>query len=115
MKTIAVVLPALLIQGCTLRRAAVAPASYVRVVPSAERIARGRYLFQNLADCDGCHSEHDYGRLGRPVIPAGRGRGAPMLPEPGIPGVLIAPNLTPDEETGLGRWTDGEKIRAIRE
>jgi len=24
----------------------------------------------------------------------------------------VAPNLTPDRETGLGNWTDGEKIRA---
>lgn len=33
----------------------------------------------------------------------------------GLPGKLVAPNLTPDRETGLGNWTDGEKIRAIRE
>ena len=25
------------------------------------------------------------------------------------------PNITPDRETGIGTWTDGEKIRAIRE
>jgi hypothetical protein len=28
---------------------------------------------------------------------------------------LVAPNITPDRETGIGNWTDGEKIRAIRE
>jgi mono/diheme cytochrome c family protein len=33
----------------------------------------------------------------------------------GLPGQIVASNLTPDPETGLGNWTDGEKIRAIRE
>lgn len=28
---------------------------------------------------------------------------------------LRAPNLTPDKETGIGNWTDGELARAIRE
>jgi hypothetical protein len=33
----------------------------------------------------------------------------------GLPGTVVAPNITPDLETGIGTWTDGEKIRAIRE
>lgn len=28
---------------------------------------------------------------------------------------MVASNITPDPETGIGSWTDGEKIRAIRE
>jgi len=66
---------------------------------AAGPVERGRYLYENLMDCDGCHQR----------------AGAPMPPEKDIPGRLVAPNLTPDFETGLGRWTDGEKIRAIRE
>ena len=27
----------------------------------------------------------------------------------------MAPDITPDRDTGIGTWTDGEKIRAIRE
>jgi mono/diheme cytochrome c family protein len=73
---------------------------------TAERVERGRYLFENLADCDGCHSER-----GRP----GRGKGAALLPEQGVPGKIVASNITSDPEAGLGRWTDGEKIRAIRD
>jgi hypothetical protein len=30
-------------------------------------------------------------------------------------GAWITPNITPDPETGIGRWTDEEVIRAIRE
>jgi len=32
-----------------------------------------------------------------------------------MPGMVVAANITPDRETGIGGWTDGEKIRAIRE
>ncbi|HEX8254520.1 MAG TPA: c-type cytochrome, partial [Thermoanaerobaculia bacterium] len=32
-----------------------------------------------------------------------------------FPGVLAASNITPDRATGIGAWTDGEIIRAIRE
>ncbi len=32
-----------------------------------------------------------------------------------MPGTIAAPNITPDKETGIGAWTDGEKIRGIRE
>jgi mono/diheme cytochrome c family protein len=115
MRAIAVLILAALGQGCMLRRTAAAPASAITVATTSSRIARGRYIFEHVADCNGCHSTRDYGRLGGPVIGAGRGQGARMLPEPGIPGALVAPNITSDPDTGLGRWTDGEKIRAIRE
>jgi hypothetical protein len=35
-----------------------------------------------------------------------------MLPLAGAP--IYAPNLTPDIETGLGKWSDAEIKRAIR-
>jgi len=34
---------------------------------------------------------------------------------PGVPGRLSAANITPDAETGAGRWTDDQLARAIRE
>jgi hypothetical protein len=33
----------------------------------------------------------------------------------GPPGVVAPTNITSDKETGIGNWTDGEKIRVIRE
>jgi mono/diheme cytochrome c family protein len=30
-------------------------------------------------------------------------------------GVAVVPNITPDRATGIGAWTDGEIVRAIRE
>jgi len=37
------------------------------------------------------------------------------MPLPGFPGSVVAPNLTPDGETGSGNWTDDQIARAIRE
>jgi mono/diheme cytochrome c family protein len=99
-----------------LRKPAQAPAADIKVPMTAERIERGRYIFQNLADCAGCHSERDYSRVAGPEVLSGRGRGnvlSDLLQ--GMPGTVVAPNITPDPETGIGKWTDGEKIRAIRE
>jgi hypothetical protein len=42
------------------------------------------------------------------------GAGTPF-PLTGLLGTLTAPNLTPDPETRLGRWSDDEMGRAIRE
>ena len=38
-----------------------------------------------------------------------------MLKDPGLPGRIVPVNLTSDPETGVGKATDGELIRAIRE
>ncbi|HTP35380.1 MAG TPA: c-type cytochrome [Candidatus Acidoferrales bacterium] len=97
-----------------LRKPAMVPPAHVRVESTPARLARGRYLY-NLADCDGCHSLRDYSRFDGPVVESGRGRGTVFPPDLGLPGVVAARNITPDKETGIGNWTDGEKIRAIRE
>jgi mono/diheme cytochrome c family protein len=95
-------------------RPAMAPPLPGKVLMTQARIERGKYLF-NLADCDGCHSERDFSRFGGPVVESGRGKGTVFPPELGLPGTIAPPNITPDKETGIGSWTDGEKIRAIRE
>ena len=91
-----------------------APPRKVRIEPTPVRLARGKYLF-HLADCDGCHSQRDFSRFGGPVAEGGRGAGNVLPKEMGLPGLVAPPNITPDRETGIGAWTDGEKIRAIRE
>src|SRR5579883_2604933 len=94
-------------------RQAAPPIKTVAITPA--RLERGKYLFEVVADCDGCHSLRDFKRFGGPVMPHGRGIGNVMPAEMELPGTISAPNITPDRETGLGKWTDGEKIRAIRE
>jgi hypothetical protein len=43
------------------------------------------------------------------------GAGAPFDAGADFPGRLIAPNITPDRETGAGSWTDDMLARSIRE
>ncbi|MBM3270231.1 MAG: cytochrome c [Candidatus Sericytochromatia bacterium] len=69
-----------------------------------ERVARGKYLAENVANCFACHpagevatGSHHFG------------------PESGFPAEVWAPNLSPDTDTGIGNWTDGQIMRAIRE
>jgi len=97
-----------------LRKPASQPPRDIRVEITPERLARGKYIF-NLGDCDGCHTPRDFSRFDGPAIESRRGAGTVFPPEMGLPGVVAPPNITPDMETGIGKWTDGEKIRAIRE
>ena len=81
------------------------------------RIARGRYLV-TVMDCGGCHTpgalvgQRDAQRTlaGSEV---GFGGSAPMGEMTG--GVVFPGNLTPDAETGLGRWSEAEIVRALRQ
>jgi len=116
-KRVLISIPILLIGAflyLLIRRPSSAPPSKVKVAMTPQQIERGQYLFTSLLDCDGCHSERDFTRLGGPVVAGTRGKGV-LLPLEGLPGQVNAPNITPDAETGIGSWTDGEKIRAIRE
>ncbi len=80
-----------------------------------QRLARGQYLSNNLG-CFECHGEHDWTRHDAPLIEGTRGAGYnSAFPVAGLPGRIIPPNITPDPETGAGRWTDDMLARAIRE
>lgn len=79
-----------------------------------ERLARGRYLVENLG-CFDCHAEHDWTKHDAPLIEGTRGAGYADFPMAGLPGRVIPPNITPDPETGAGNWTDDMLGRAIRE
>jgi mono/diheme cytochrome c family protein len=88
----------------------------LQIERTEERIARGRYLAEHVMDCVGCHSDHEWSRFSSPVKPSSMLAGGFIFDEKyGIPGRVAAQNLTPDPETGKGRWTDGELVRAIRE
>ena len=66
------------------------------------RIERGRYLTY-AADCAACHDDPYQNRPfagGRPIE-------TPF-------GVVVAPNITPDRETGIGGWSDAQFDDALR-
>jgi mono/diheme cytochrome c family protein len=77
---------------------------------SAELVARGRYL-ATIMDCTGCHTGGAL--MGRPD-PDRHLAGSEIGFEIPTVGVFYPKNLTPDPDTGLGRWSDPEIDRAIR-
>jgi mono/diheme cytochrome c family protein len=79
-----------------------------------QRLERGRYIATAQSGCLYCHTLHDWAAPGTPMITGMEGAGE-VLPYADLPGRIVAPNLTPDPETGAGRWTDDQPARAIRE
>jgi cytochrome c553 len=72
-------------------------------------LERGNYLMRSIVACGNCHTQN-----------------TPQGPRPGMElaggtkfdeafGVAYASNITPDPETGIGKWTDEQIILAIRE
>jgi mono/diheme cytochrome c family protein len=91
------------------------PAPAMIAPKTPEAIERGRYLSEAMAGCVACHSPIDESRPGD-FPQAGLEYSGRVFPAgSGFPGTIVAPNLTPDPETGIGGWTDGEIVRAIRE
>jgi len=74
-------------------------------------LARGKRIFTYQAHCWSCHNTP-----GSPdhLVPSGGMEFDLRSIGPGF-GMWYARNLTPDVETGLGGWTDGEIVRALRE
>lgn len=77
------------------------------------RLQRGRYLTTSIG-CLYCHSPHDWSKHDDPILAGMTGAGQ-QLPYIGLPGLVVAPNLTPDKDSGIGDWTDDMLARAIRE
>ena len=76
-----------------------------------ERLERGKYLTEGLLQCFNCHSDRDWKKPGGPPLPNKKGAGHIWEDRPW----LVSPNITPDEKTGAGAWTDDMFARAIRE
>ena len=97
------------------RKPAQRPAPDLQVERTPERVARGRYLVRHVGICLDCHSQRKLA-WGMPVNLESEGANGFVWDETmHFPGRVAAANLTPDLETGLGVWSDGEVIRAIRE
>ena len=99
---LAVLTGAALLASQSLDAGAAAPAGPTEV-------ARGQYLV-TLMDCAGCHTP---GALQGQLDPDRRLAGS-NVGFATAAGIVYPPNLTPDMETGLGRWSDAEILRAIR-
>jgi hypothetical protein len=123
-------LPALLAEALAL----VAAVPAARAADDA-RVARGRYLVR-IGGCGDCHTPLKVDPRAGPVpdlsrMLSGHPEGAPdpeAKPGPtdlgvigatftafAMPfGIVYAPNLTPDRETGIGAWTERMFVQAMR-
>jgi mono/diheme cytochrome c family protein len=70
--------------------------------PGTEQVARGAYLAR-AGNCMLCHTQR-----GGPAYAGGRPLETPF-------GTIYASNLTPDAETGIGRWSAAHFRRALHE
>lgn len=125
-----VALIVLALSGCEVNHEAIAEAE------KKERIARGEYLV-SISGCHDCHTPHVLGPAGvhpdmsralsgHPAsfeIAAPPSFDAPEWAWAGTPtntafagpwGVSFAANLTPDEATGIGIWTEEQFVQTIR-
>jgi mono/diheme cytochrome c family protein len=79
-----------------------AETAFAQDTQSFDRVERGRYLTV-LGDCAGCHTAPG----GAPFA------GGVALRTPF--GILVAPNITPDRDTGIGDMSDAEFLAALHE
>ncbi|WP_052316660.1 c-type cytochrome [Thioalkalivibrio nitratireducens] len=67
------------------------------------KVRQGEYLLR-AGGCVSCHTEK---RDDAPFLAGGRAIESPF-------GTFYGPNITPDPETGIGRWAEDDFVRALR-
>lgn len=72
-------------------------------------LERGTYLMRSIVACGNCHTPK--GPQGD--LPDKELAGGVIFQEDAF--TAVSPNITPDPETGIGKWTDAQIIAAIRE
>lgn len=111
MRSQLVVLAALAASGCIGKY--VRPTTEEKFESTPARLERGRYVVESVGACGACHTPRPDGNLAAPED-GDRSLGGGNVLEDGDVSVYI-PNITGDAETGLGRWTDDQVARAIRD
>lgn len=95
---------------CTLALTAGALAGPAHAAGASQALVdRGRYLVNGIAACGNCHTQK--GPQG-PLPGMDLAGGLPLQEKQFT---AFSSNITPDAETGIGKWTDAQIIRALRE
>lgn len=82
-------------------------AAYCPIAHADTELDRGRRVFHATGGCS-CHTNYPGEGDEAPLLAGGRPLETPF-------GVFYSTNITSDPETGLGRWSDADFIRAMRE
>src|SRR6201999_4135377 len=86
-----------------LTEPAISSGDQITLTPQTPDLANGQVVF-NAGGCASCHAvpdQPDRLRLG----------GGLAIPSPF--GTFYAPNISPDETKGIGRWTEAEFVTAV--
>ena len=75
------------------------------------RVERGRYLVESILGCGNCHTPKTL--EGEPIASRNLSGGGLTFSLPPFAGA--ASNITPDPDTGIGRWSDDDIKRAMVE
>ena len=71
---------------------------------------RGAYLVNTVGACGNCHTPKD--AAGRAIAAQALSGGVEFHIPPGDP---VSSNITPDKETGIGRWSAAQILTALRD
>ncbi|MBK8233755.1 MAG: c-type cytochrome [Candidatus Eisenbacteria bacterium] len=103
--------------GKAVLRFMLKPATYpTSPIPAPDRsdaVAWGRYLVRDKFDCSGCHTNNFAPDPINPERTKGYMQGGFELIGPGGE-PLLSSNLSPDDETGIGRWSLDDFSRAMK-
>ncbi len=81
-----------------------------QVLMAETLLERGTYLMNGIVACGNCHTP----QTPTGPVPGMELAGQFLIEEEGL-FKAYAPNITPDQETGIGKWTDAQIRTAIRE
>ena len=99
-------------EACLVRLALAVTIGVALATPGAAAetaVERGKYLVE-LGGCVHCHTPGYF--LGKPDMARRLAGGDVGFYVPDL-GTFYGPNLTPDKETGLGRWTTAQIVAAF--
>jgi mono/diheme cytochrome c family protein len=76
----------------------------------ADTAARGKYLLTSVIACSDCHTPVDQ-KTGQPIVEKYLAGGQPYE---GPWGTVYGGNITPDKDTGIGKWSDDDIRRVLK-
>jgi cytochrome c553 len=86
--------------------------SFTAVASAETPVERGSYLVNSIGACGNCHARDAEGKNFHPGMTLAGGfvfdHVAPEL------GHVIMPNITPDRDTGIGKWSEADIVVALR-
>ncbi len=83
-------------------------AEFTKLPDASNALAYGAYIF-NAAACGDCHTKQEKGK----AIPGMELAGGFEFPLP-TGGIVRSANITPDNETGIGKWTEEAFVKRFK-